>query len=433
MSAGAATVGAPWRALLRGSAALLAGEAVARAVSFVAVVVLARRLGPEGFGLVTLALTLVLWLAQIVDSGTELLNVRDVARRPERFRHLTEPVLGLRLALCAAAALLLGALTLVLADRSDRSTLLLFALVLPAIALNLRWMVLGVSGARAVAVGNVAAQLVLAIGVLLLVSGPSDVSRVPVLQALGELAYGALVLTAVIGRFGFPRPRVDLDAWRATLRESLPLLLTGLARATVYFADIVIIAVVLGHAEVGVYGAVSKAVLFASAAFGLFGVSFLAAYSSAGERATQLFLRSARLLLGVSTALALLFSAGAAFFVPLVYGDSYRTGVAALALVAWSLPPLALAGLHGFVLLTHGHQRLLLRNSLIAALVSVSGNLVAVPVFGITGAAAMAVAAQLTVLLLNVRGCSGLGLVPPISRLLLHRRAGDVAEAAPLG
>lgn len=422
--------GAPWRALLRGSAALLAGEAVARGVSFVAVVVLARRLGPEAFGLVTLALTLVLWLAQIVDSGTELLNVRDVARRPERFRSLTEPVLGLRLALCAAATLLLGALTLVLAERSDRSTLLLFALVLPAIALNLRWMVLGVSGARAVASGNVAAQLVLATGVLLLVAGPSDVWRVPLLQAVGELVYGALVLTAVIGRFGLPRPKVDLDAWRATLSESLPLLLTGLARATVYFADIVIIAVVLGHAEVGVYGAVSKAVLFASAAFGLFGVSFLAAYSSAGERATELFLRSARLLLGVSAGLALLLSAGAAFFVPLVYGDSYRTGVAALAIVAWSLPLLALAGLYGVMLLTHGHQRRLLRNSAIGAMVSIGGNVVAVPVFGIAGAAAVAVAAQLAVLLLNVRSCSGLGFVPPISRSLLLGRPGDTRHAS---
>src|SRR6188474_1636763 len=75
-----------WRMLLRRTAALLAGETAARAIGFAVVVLLARRLGPSGFGVVTLGLTLVTFFAYIVDSGTELLNVREVARTPSRFR-----------------------------------------------------------------------------------------------------------------------------------------------------------------------------------------------------------------------------------------------------------------------------------------------------------------------------------------------------------
>ena len=67
------------------------------------VLLLARRLGPFGFGVITLGATLVGWFSLVVDSGTEILNVREVARRPDRFRHIAEHVLGLRLAMSLAA------------------------------------------------------------------------------------------------------------------------------------------------------------------------------------------------------------------------------------------------------------------------------------------------------------------------------------------
>src|SRR5919197_533153 len=78
--------------------------------------------------------------------------------------------------------------------QADRNLLWLFALVLPARALNLRWMVLGVRASKAVAVGNVASQLVFAGGVFLLVSDKHDTSVVPILQAGGEFAYALVVL-----------------------------------------------------------------------------------------------------------------------------------------------------------------------------------------------------------------------------------------------
>ena len=95
-----------WKMIGRRFAALFAGEGVARAVGFVLVLVLARRLGPDGFGVVTLGLTLVAWFTFVVDSGTELLNVRDIARAPDRFRQIAANVLGLRLALSLVAAVI---------------------------------------------------------------------------------------------------------------------------------------------------------------------------------------------------------------------------------------------------------------------------------------------------------------------------------------
>ena len=146
-----------WRVLVRSFSTLAAGEVLARVAGLAAVLLLARRLGPAGFGLITLGLTLIGWFGLVVDSGTELLNVREVARRPDQFRQIASSMLGLRLtlSLLAAGVFVVGIETL---GRSAavKSVVVLFALALPGLALNLRWMVLGIHRARAIAVGNIA-------------------------------------------------------------------------------------------------------------------------------------------------------------------------------------------------------------------------------------------------------------------------------------
>ena len=98
-----------WKMIARRFAALFAGEGVARAVGFVLVLVLARRLGPDGFGVVTLGLTLVAWFAFVVDSGTELLTVRDIARDPTgSARSRTSARASARLSLFAAVVFVGG-------------------------------------------------------------------------------------------------------------------------------------------------------------------------------------------------------------------------------------------------------------------------------------------------------------------------------------
>jgi len=67
-----------WGRVVRQFVALAGGEGIARLFGLVATLILARRLEPSGFGLVTLGITLVGWFGVVVDSGTETLNVRDI-------------------------------------------------------------------------------------------------------------------------------------------------------------------------------------------------------------------------------------------------------------------------------------------------------------------------------------------------------------------
>jgi O-antigen/teichoic acid export membrane protein len=393
-----------WRMVLRRFSALLAGEAGARILGFVIVLILATRLGPAGFGIVTFGLTLVAWFSYVVDAGTEILNVREIARRPDRFRHISERVLGLRLTLSVVAALLFVAGAWLLA-RSDltRETLVLFALLLPAGALNLRWMVLGVGGSRAIALGLVLSRLLVLVAVVFLVLDESDITRVPVIEAVGTLVYALVVLWLVGGGLGKMRPRVDLVAWRDTLRQSTPLMITGFARSAVVSFDIVLIQLALGPEDLGIYSLASRHAFFVTGAVGLFSMAFLSAFSAtADEGAAALKGRALRWAFGISVLIAAALTAGA-FLIPYVYGEEYDRSVAVLAVIAWRVPLAVLASIYGSILVARDRQVDLMRNSIMAAAFVVCADLVAILAFGLLGAAVVSIAGGALTYLLNAR------------------------------
>src|SRR5947209_16727899 len=123
-----------WGRVMRSFVALASGEGIARLFGLAATLILARRLEPAGFGLITLGITLVGWFGVVVDSGTETLNVRDISRAPERFREIADRVLGLRIALAiATGAVYAVGVALFAKSGATRSVLLPFALVMPAV------------------------------------------------------------------------------------------------------------------------------------------------------------------------------------------------------------------------------------------------------------------------------------------------------------
>jgi PST family polysaccharide transporter len=262
-----------WTRLVRSFATLAVGEGAARFFGLIAALVLARRLGPSGLGLAALGISLVGWFRFVVDSGTEALKTRLISETPERFRELADRVLGLRL-MSALVASVLYIIVVVALSRSsfDRMVLLSFVLVLPAMALNLRWMVLGIRAQRAVAIANALARLVFVIGIVLLVYPHGGVRRVPYLEALSELTYGLVIIYLISHAVGIVRPRVDVAAWARTLRQSLPLMVVGLTQATLLFADILLIGGLKGPRFAGYYGAAVRPALFVSSVLSLFAV-----------------------------------------------------------------------------------------------------------------------------------------------------------------
>jgi O-antigen/teichoic acid export membrane protein len=405
--------------VLRSFLTLAAGDGAARAIGAVAQIVLIRRLNPGPYGLVTIGIALVGWFALVVDSGTEQLNIREISKEPSRFREFADPVLGLRLTLSIAAGIILALGTYFLSHSSGSQAVLpRFALVLPAIAINLRWMVLGIREARAVALGNVAARIAFLVAVVFVITRPHYAGRVPYLEALAEATYAFVIIALVSRRFGVPRPRIDLAVWRSTLTQGFPLLVYGACRATILTIDIIMIGLILGHGQAGLYGAALKPVALFLGTLGLFSVSFLAGYSGAPDaEATTLFRRSAVLGLVSMLAVAIALTAGSPL-VSFVFGDKYSGSATSLAVLAWMLPIAGLSVPYSTVLIARRRQDVLMHNNIVGALFNVGANAIVITVVGIEAAAAVRVATYALMLVLNHRACVSRGFAPSLGAVL---------------
>jgi O-antigen/teichoic acid export membrane protein len=405
-----------WRSLLRSFLTLFLGESIARVFGLFSFVLLARRLGPAGFGLVATAMSIVGWFGIVTDEGTGLMATRDIARDPWRFHGIAERMMGLRIALAIPfTALLVGGAFALSNSTYDRDVYIRFAVAVPALALNLRWLVLGVRGARMIAFGSIAAQLVIFLGVLLLVTTSDDASRMAYISAAGELTFAVVILALLAPRYGILRPRINLPLWWATLRSGLPLMVSAFARGVLYSFDLIVITFLIDPAHSGYYATGSKPALFAIQATGLFYVSFLASYSAAHpEAANDVFRRSIRLGLGVSLPIAVALTIGAEFVVPFVVGNRYEFAAPVLAILAWKIPLSALSAPYNGVLLVRDRQLLLMRNNVAAAAVNIVGDLIATPTVGIYGVAVVSLLSTITILVLNYRATVGRGLAPSI-------------------
>jgi O-antigen/teichoic acid export membrane protein len=181
--------------------------------------------------------------------------------------------------------------------------------------------------------------------------------------------------------------------------------------------------VMLGAAEVGFYAAGLKPVLFVLGVTGIFGTAFLASFSAARSdaRRHELASRTIRLAALASLPVAALMTIAAPVAVPLIYGDSYHSAIAPFAIAAWAVPFLALGIPYGTSLIAADRQRLLLKHNLVGAGFQIGGSLVAIPLFGIEGAAVVTVASFALVVVLNHRTSVSLGLVPSLLPTLRSR------------
>src|SRR5262245_19130434 len=166
---------------LRGFTLLVSGQALARAVTFVAITYLARVLGVEMFGVVGFAAAVASYALVTVDSGLDLIAMREIAEGAS-IEGAVSSIIASRLVLAVIASALLCLFALWLAPSPVESAVILAsALTLFSFASNLRWAFQALERNALVAATLALSQIAYLIGVALAVHGPGDVIKVPLL------------------------------------------------------------------------------------------------------------------------------------------------------------------------------------------------------------------------------------------------------------
>lgn len=374
----------------------------------IVVVALARVLGPSEFGVYSYVMALVSLLAIPVQSGLPTLVIRETARAQQArdWQHLKGLWRWAAITAAGFAALIglvvlssIGLLSLYLGEEHLRAVLWGLILV-PLIAWsNLCGATL--TGMRKVVIGQLSDNILRpGILLLLLLGGYSWQSNLHLIAdeamtlAAAAAALGLLTICVV---FYVNRP-FELVGQRAAYRTRAwfvslwPLaLVTGL-QAINRHTDILMLGLFVPADQVGIYrvavqcaGTVTFLLQIVNS---VVAPQFVRLYAAGNcEQLQRVITRSAQLaLLGAMPfALVLILAGGAVLH--LVFGEGYRAGHTALAILAVGQLINAAMGSVGLLLNMTGHERETAKGVAMAAVLNIPLNLAFIPMMGMSGAA----------------------------------------------
>lgn len=361
----------------------------------------ARYLGPEQFGLLNFALAFIGLFGAIATLGLQGIVVRDIVRDRES-AHLTlgtAAVLQLVGGLVSFLLILVAIAYLRPDDALARTIVAILGamMLFKASEIALYWFESQVQSKYSVWVQNGVFLVFAAIKVgLILLEAPLTTF---VWAMLAEAALVAAMLLLVLNLRGPTKAlQASLDRGKTLVKDSWPLILSGLAIMVYMKIDQIMLGQMLGDQAVGIYSAavrIGEVWYFVPLAVI---ASVFPAIAKVRKNDSSLYHARFQALydgvVALALVVALVTSLIAEPFIVLLYGSDYADGGSVLAVLVWSGVFASLSFASGRWYLLEGLQKLALSRNLFGVAINVALNFVLIPRYGALGAAFSTLAAQ---------------------------------------
>lgn len=361
----------------------------------------ARYLGPQLFGVLNFATAFVALFGAIAGLGLQGVVVRDIVREPHRTAETLGAAVVLQLlgGLVAYGLLLIAIFWLRPEDELTRAVAAILGsvLLLKASEVTAFWFEAQVQSKYIVWAQNSAFLLFAVVKVVLILSEAALVAF-----AFATVAEALIVSLLMLVAFGLRGPRCQLAASalraRSLLRDSWPLLLSGITILIYMKMDQIMLGQLVGDGAVGVYSAAVRLSELWYFIPTMIVASVFPAILEAKERGeAQYYLRLQRLYdlmvwLALGIALPMTFISDP--IVVFLFGEEYSDAGTVLSIHIWAGVFVFLGVASSRWLLAENRQLLAFQRTALGAVVNVVLNLILIPRYSMVGAAVATVTSQ---------------------------------------
>jgi len=371
---------------------LISSKVASMAVSLAAAFYIARSLGPQNFGELNYALSVIGILA-IFGSIVSTLY-RDIVRSPDK----EGVILGTAWLISFSASLVTSTLALfyVFVTPHDQLTIWVIALLCIAQFFTPFSIIQNVFYAKTetkwLSVTNFLAHLTISsLKIITMATGGGVLMLASIMvfeQILNMLIYAFLY--TFVHKKSFRAWGVDFQYAKQMLADSIPFVLVAGSMAIAARIDQVFIKIVLDITTVGLYGMAVQMSEIWQFVPGIILTAFFPAIVNAKSNPNTYKKRLGALvgvflLYGVS--ISLIISSFAPKIVETIYGEAFLGGVSILQVYVWSLPGMIIGFVVQYFLMNENLRRIQVYTAVIPTILNVVLNIILIPKMGAVGAA----------------------------------------------
>jgi O-antigen/teichoic acid export membrane protein len=368
--------------------------------------IVTRYLGADLYGQLTAAAIFIGLISTFTDAGLGSATVREIAQEQRPTEQILGTTLILRLLIAGVTTgigLLLG-LLIYHGGYHDQTRLGIVLLSITILMATLQSSVtaglVAILRNDLIVIGDILGKAVTLVAIILCVRNNTGFNGIiwayiigAGVNCLSDLAFG-------LYRYR-PQLTIDLAYWKQLLRIAMPLGITGVLGTLYFRADGFLLSLMRTNTDVGLYGAAYKVVevtmaipvFFAASAFPI-----LAAAHKDLERVSGLTHRSFVMMSVIAAPIVVGTILLAPEFMVLLGGRAYAQSAAPLAILMVSNYFSFFNAVFGNSLIATNNQKRLIGIFLATLVSNIAINLVAIPMFGIIGAAGAVVFSELLTL-----------------------------------
>jgi O-antigen/teichoic acid export membrane protein len=386
------------RRIAKNTTVLFIAQMITYVLGFFITIYTVRYLSVDGFGILSTALALTGILMVFMDLGLGTLTVREVARDKSLTKKYVANTTIMKLIL-SFSTFLLTVLTVYIIGYPEVTKTVVYILTISyifnAISSIFYSIFQSYEKMEYQSVATILNSVVMLIGTLLAIYFGLDVIAFAMVYLIANgvnLIYNFIVYA---WKFYLPKIEVDLDFWKPTIKEALPLSVTSIFSMMVFRVDTVILSIMKGAEAVGFYNAayrLMEALIFFPAVYttSIFPV-FSALYVSSQKPLKAAYEKSFKYLTILSLPIAVGTTLLADQIILLIFKSTYIPSILTLQIVIWVLPFTFVNYILGSLLTSMNRQYTVLKITITCLVLNVGMNVILIPLYSYLGAAIVTV------------------------------------------
>lgn len=371
---------------------LFVSEVVSKGLIFIGTLYLARVLGPGGFGLYSLSLSVAIYLWFVADLGISLYGAREVAKDRARVQEFFQLLNSMRIFTALALFLMLAIIIFFIPiSLVTKKVIIAGSLYVIAYAFSSDWLLCGIERIQYIVLGKMLLACTFLFGIFFFVHHPHDVVMAAFFYSIAHFCGSATLLVVLKKKLNINfKPTFSWSLWKNHLKESWHFIALSTLGYIIAPLIIILLGVLRTSESIGFFSAPHRIIMLILGFMGIFSLSFYPVLADYYVHLPKTFLRIQDIFQKVMITLGL--PIGIAGFIlskDIIYfllGSEYETSIGIFNILIWLVPLNFIRVSYSCTLLATGFQSLYLMSLGISFVAGIALCVPLISIWGIIGA-----------------------------------------------